>query len=417
MDLDGEEEEDQEYYGAGMENVLASAGIITSPTLPPPDHGPIDHTGVGVHVSGVSTTPTVVEDSLWGDPLEEMNKRQKKKDEEEVLLCNFHGKVCSRGICKVYEKQLREQRKKLKETQEPQNWRNGTNGPDSGRGGRGGRGGARGTRGILLRGRGGFLRDSGPRSPRDENKAPKKPNGVTSPRNAWPKPDNNPKANGDRGANKNAWSPSEMGESAKPVEESNSNPDVKDNGKDNGNDDGRPWNAPAAKDWSQSEIGGGSQAGPRPGPEGAGSKPNNKDPGLGDTPDPNPSGQEVRLKSPVKSAWGNAGGAKDWTPSELGLEDSVSQRGGGFRTPPNREPGKKSWADLVEDGDEMEYTNGDELAPVVAPAPDIEGGGDGGDEGWVESGKSKSKGKGEGKGRGKAKSATGWSDVTNQGFW
>jgi len=171
MDL-GEEEDNQEYYGAGLD--LTSAGIVSSPALPPPDHDSIDHSGIGVYVSGVSANPDlVVEDSLWGDPLEDRNKNKdktKNKKDEEVLLCEYHGKVCSRGICKVYEKQLREQKKKklqeLKESQESQNWRNGTGGPNNGRGGRGGRGVARG-RGTLPRGRGGFGRDPEPRSPRD----------------------------------------------------------------------------------------------------------------------------------------------------------------------------------------------------------------------------------------------------------
>lgn len=170
MDLEGEEEEDEpEYYGAGLENVLASAGIATSPTLPPPDHDLADHTGIGVHVSGVSAKSIVVEDSLWGDPLEERNKskdkdKDKKKKAIEVLLCTYHGKVCSRGICKVYEKQLREQKeqqkqRELKELKETQSRR-----PDNGRG----RGGIRGTGGFLLqRGRGRFGKDSGPRFPRD----------------------------------------------------------------------------------------------------------------------------------------------------------------------------------------------------------------------------------------------------------
>lgn len=172
MDLEAGEE-DQEYYGAGLENVLASAGIVASPAIPTPDHNPIDHTGVGVHVSGVFTKPIVVEDSLWGDPMED--KKKKNKDEV-VLLCDLHGKVCSKGICKVYEKQKREQKKleeklkeKLKEEQESKNWRNGTGGPNSGRGGKDGRGIGRGVgrgmRGAPIRGRGGFRNDSGPRSP------------------------------------------------------------------------------------------------------------------------------------------------------------------------------------------------------------------------------------------------------------
>ena len=166
MGLEGEEGEDD--YGAGLGlDFFAPEGTASSATLPPPDlRDPIDHTGVGVHVDGVSAKPVVVEDSLWGDPLEERNKKNKSKDKkEEDLLCDYHGKVCSRGICKVYEKQLREQRK-LREAKESQNWRGGNGGPNNGRGGRGGRGIPRG-RGIPLRGKGGLGRDFGPRSPRD----------------------------------------------------------------------------------------------------------------------------------------------------------------------------------------------------------------------------------------------------------
>lgn len=161
MDL-RDEEEDQEYYGAGLENVLATAGIVASPAIPTADHAPIDHSGVGVHVSGVSVKPIVVEDSLWGDPVEDKKKENKK---EPVLLCDLHGKVCSRGICKVYNKQYREQQKKLKDEKGPQDWRNGAGSPNDGRGERG-RGAVRGTRGgTLPRGRGGPGRESGPRSP------------------------------------------------------------------------------------------------------------------------------------------------------------------------------------------------------------------------------------------------------------
>jgi len=424
MELEDEEEDDQEYYGAGLENVLASAGIATSPALPPPDRDPIDHAGVGVHVSGVSVKPIIVEDSLWGDtPGENKNKKNKDK-KEEILLCDYHGKVCSRGICKVYEKQLREQ-KKLKESQEPKTWRSGTGGPNNGRGGRGGRGVVHGKRGVLLRGTGGPGRDSGPRSPRDgdfavqsfpddpsepfslaENEAPKKPNGVgvTSPKIAPPKPSGNPNGNTAWGAGNNTWSPSEMGESAKPAGKPNSNPSGKE---DTGDGDG-PLNATGAKDWSQSDIGGGSQADPWSGPGRAGHKPNGK-PGWNATRNPKPAGRGTPLKSPVKPGWE---GANNWTPSELGLDDSVSQRGGGFRSASNVEPGKKSWADLVEDGDEMDYGSGDEPAPMVAPPPDLGGDEDEGEDEWVENRKGKKKGKG----GGKAKSATGWSDVS-KGPW
>lgn len=213
------------------------------------------------------------------------------------------------------------------------------------------------------------------------------------------------KSNAAWGANNNAWSPSEMGESAGPPEKPNPDPSVKD---DDGDDD-RPWNAPAAKGWSQSEVGGGSQADPWSVPVKFENKSKGRDTGFGKTRGPNPAGRGVPPKAPVKPAWGNSGGAKDWTPSELGLDDSVSQRGGGFRTPPNLEPGKKSWADQVED--ELDRTSEDETSPAAGPAPDLEGDGDGADDGWVQSGK------GKGKAKGKAKSTTGWSDVTNQGIW
>ena len=200
-----------------------------------------------------------------------------------------------------------------------------------------------------------------------------------------------------------------------------------------------------AQGWSQSEIGSGSQVNPWSGPGKAGNQSNGKPGGAGDqfndkhgetgnqsngkpgetgnksngkprwgeTPNPKPTGRGAPLKSPMKPAWGNTGDAKDWSRSELGLDDSVSQRGGDFRNPPSMEPGKKSWADQVEDGDEMDYASGDEPAPVVAPPPELRGGRNGNGSGWVESGK----GKGRGRGKGKAKSATGWSDVTAQGPW
>jgi len=199
-----------------------------------------------------------------------------------------------------------------------------------------------------------------------------------------------------------------MGESAKPNGKSNSNPSA---GGDSGEEvSGGTWDPPAAKDCqSQSEIGGSSQAGPWSKPGEVGNKPKGKKIGRGETRSSNPVGREAPLKSPVNSAWGKTEGAKDWTPSEVGMDDSVSQRGGGFRTAPSMEPGKKSWADQVED--EMDYASGDEPAPMFAPAPGLEGDGSGGDDRWVESGKGKAKAKG------KAKSATGWSDVTNEGFW
>jgi hypothetical protein len=196
-----------------------------------------------------------------------------------------------------------------------------------------------------------------------------------------------------------------MDGSAKPAEKPNPNP----NAKDDNDDNDRPWNPPAAQGWSQSEIGGGSQPDPWSGPGRTGNRPGGAKSGPSERRNPNP----------PKPAWGNGGEGRDWTTSELGVDDSVSQRGDeGFRTAPSKGPGEKSWADQVED--EIEYANGDEPAPMVAPAPDLEGdGGDGSDNGWVDSGRGKGKGKGRGKGggRGKAKSATGWSDVSNQGFW
>ena len=203
-----------------------------------------------------------------------------------------------------------------------------------------------------------------------------------------------------------------MGQSAKPVEKADPSPSVKD---DAGDDDG-PSNTPVAKGWSQSEIGGSSQADPWSGPGKARNQPNGKPEGV-ETPNPKPAGRGTPVKSAVKPAWGDTGDAKDWTSSELGLDDSVSQRGGGFKNAPSTEPGKKSWADQVEDGDEMDYVSGDEPAPVVAPAPDLGGDEDGESSGWVGSGKGKGKGKRKGKGKGKAKSVTGWSDVTNRGPW
>lgn len=183
-----------------------------------------------------------------------------------------------------------------------------------------------------------------------------------------------------------------MGRSAKPVDKSDSNSNAAED--DNGEED-RPWNPPAAQDWSQSEIG--SRAGPRSRPGNAGGKPKVTKNGPG----------RARKPTAAESAWGGVDGAKDWTPSELGAEDSVSQRGDDlFRNAPNRNPEKKSWADEVED----EYTNGDHPPPAVVPEPEL-GGGDEDDDGWVQSAK------GKGKGKGKAKSTTGWSDLTNQGHW
>lgn len=175
MGLEGEgEDDDPEFYGAGQENILASEGIATSSAPLPLDYDPIDHTGLGVHVTGVSAKVIVVEDSLWGEPLEDKNKtkdkdKDKKKKDDKVLLCTYHGKVCSRGICEVYGKQLREQKEqqKQKELQEAQSRRGSSGGPNNGRGARGNRGNTRGTGRFLLRGRGGLGKDSGPRLPRD----------------------------------------------------------------------------------------------------------------------------------------------------------------------------------------------------------------------------------------------------------
>lgn len=224
-------------------------------------------------------------------------------------------------------------------------------------------------------------------SPSEMNESAK-PVGKSNPgvSNAW-------------GTNNDSWTPSEMGESTKPVEKPSSDSGPKD---DEGGED-CPWNPPAAQDWSQSEIGGGSrsQVDPWSGP----GKSRDKRNGTNNVP------RGTSKPTPARSGWGGTGGAKDWTASELGVDDSVSQRGDDvFRTSPNRNPEKKSWADEVED--EMGYANGYEPAPTVAPEPEPEVGG-GGDDGWVERGKRK----GNGKGKGKAKSTTGWSDVTNQGFW
>ena len=149
MELEDEDRDYQEYYGAGMEN---AAGSAISPTLPPLVRDPIDHKSVGVHVSGVTVKPVVVEDSLWGDPLEKINKKRRKEDDPP--LCDVHGIVCSRGICKVYEKQHREYLKKYPKDppeQGPQNWRDGKGGQNNLRGGTRGRGGTS-RRGMLLRG-------------------------------------------------------------------------------------------------------------------------------------------------------------------------------------------------------------------------------------------------------------------------
>lgn len=170
MELDGVEEDSeyQEYYGAGLGDVLASVGVAASSTSPPLDFDPIDRDGVGILVDGVTVKTDAVEvgDSLWGDPLEKIN--QKLQEGDGVPLCDFHGKICSRGICKIYEKQLREYQKKKKEkekeSKEPQNWRNANSGQYNGRGGPRGRGGARGRAIPLLRGSAPG-KDFGPRSP------------------------------------------------------------------------------------------------------------------------------------------------------------------------------------------------------------------------------------------------------------
>ena len=200
-----------------------------------------------------------------------------------------------------------------------------------------------------------------------------------------------------------------MARSDGPPEKPNPDPSVK----EDRDDDDSPWNPPVAKGWSQSEINGGSEADPWSVPVKVESKPRGRGIGLSKTRGANPVGRGAPPKAPVKPAWGNTADAKDWSPSELGLDDSVSQRGGGFRTPPSLEPGKKSWADQVED--EFDYPGGDEPSAVAGPAPVLEGEEDADDDGWVQSGKAK--GKGKGKGPGKAKSASGWSDVTNQGIW
>ena len=171
MELNGDDEDPgyQEYYGAGMGNILASAGIATSSTVLPPDFDPIDRNGVGVYASGVTPKPVVVENSLWGDPLENM-KNKKPKKEGDVPLCDVHGKICSRGICKVYEKQRREHEKKQKELQKESqgpNWRNGDGAQNNGRSGTRGRGPGPRRGSLLLRGSAEPGKDFGPRSPTD----------------------------------------------------------------------------------------------------------------------------------------------------------------------------------------------------------------------------------------------------------
>jgi hypothetical protein len=229
-----------------------------------------------------------------------------------------------------------------------------------------------------------------------------------------------------------------MGGSSKPVDK----PIPNGSAEGDNSDTDRPLNPPAAQDWSQSEIGGGSQGDPWAGPGKSGGKSNGTQgdpwagPGKaggklnGTRGDPwagpgkgkgKPNGTKngpggTRGQNPVQPGWGDSngtGGGKDWSPSELGVGDSVSQRGDdGFRNAPSTNAGKKSWADQVEDGDEMEYTNGDEPAPMVAPEPNLEAE-DEEEDGWAKRGK----GRGRGKGKGKAKSATGWSDVTSKGPW
>lgn len=200
-----------------------------------------------------------------------------------------------------------------------------------------------------------------------------------------------------------------MGESAKPVTKPDSDPSV--NG--DSSDEGQVRNAPETKGWSQSEVGGGSQADPWSGPGKAKGKADVKPGWIETHKGPNTTG--APLKSPAKPAWGNSGDAKNWTPSELGLGDSVSQRGDGdeFRKVSNMEPGKKSWAELVEDDDEMDFATEDEPVARIAPASDIGSDGDEGDSAWLAAGK----GRGKDRGRAKAKSTTGWSDVTNEGIW
>ena len=100
--------------------------------------------------------------TLWGDSLEGENMNKK---DDEVLLCEVHGKACSRGICEVYEIQIREQRKKLKVSQQSLDWQSRTGGPDDERDGRGDCRVVGGTGSIPLRGEGEFGKDSGLRSP------------------------------------------------------------------------------------------------------------------------------------------------------------------------------------------------------------------------------------------------------------
>ena len=288
----------------------------------------------------------------------------------------------------------------------------------------------------------------------EENRAPRKPNSAFPLRNVWSKPKDNPKVNGGRGLNNssnnkndwdangnknngwevndndndwgldgNEWTRSERGE---PVGSAGGpNPD-RDMGGNNGGDEDHPWNPPAAQDWSQSELGGGSQVGAKNGPNrtngakstgfvrgktkgGGGAKDwtrsGPKD-GFNTTPAEGDGGAKDWTRSELGDGLNTApadgtGGAKDWTRSELGIGDSVSQRGDdGFRNAPTRNPNKKSWADLVEDGDEMDYN---EPASLVV-APELSESEDGNEQWMNRKGRGSgrgSKGRGRGKGRGR----------------
>jgi hypothetical protein len=60
----------------------------------------------GVQINQPSISSSVIVDSLWDEPLPEV--------EEKALLCNVHGLVCSKGICSVYSAQLKEAERQKK---------------------------------------------------------------------------------------------------------------------------------------------------------------------------------------------------------------------------------------------------------------------------------------------------------------
>ena len=103
MDLEGEVDNPRNYGPAPLD-IVGRRPIIPSVSAPPLRfRSPIDHAGVGVHVS---TKPAVTEDLLWRDPLE-----GEGKNKGGVLLCEVHGRACLEGTCEVYKMQLLEQEK------------------------------------------------------------------------------------------------------------------------------------------------------------------------------------------------------------------------------------------------------------------------------------------------------------------